>query len=118
MERDEGFRVELEVESGTARIRLLGELDMGSTDDLLSFVRTVPLDGGIPSLALDLEELSFVDSTGLRALLTIISESVARGHQVAVLRPRKSFLRIVELTGLATHFEPHLVAEGDGRLKT
>lgn len=118
MQADEGFRVEVEVESGTTRMRLLGELDMGATDGLLSFVRTVPLDGGVPSLALDLEDLAFIDSTGLRALLTIISESVARGHEVSVLRPRESFLRIVELTGLATYFEPHLAAEEDGRLET
>lgn len=115
MQGDDGFRVEVQIEDGIAHVRLLGELDMASSDDLLAFVRAVPLDGDRPSLALDLHELSFIDSTGLRALISIVSESVARGHQVSVLRPSASFLRLVELTGLSSHFEPHLAAERDGR---
>ena len=113
LQRNDEFRVEVEIADGTARLRLLGELDMGTSDEFLSVVRSVPLNGGRPSLALDLEALSFIDSTGLRALLSIVSESVARGHRVSILHPRPAFLRVVELTGLASHFEPHFAAGED-----
>jgi anti-anti-sigma factor len=57
-------------------LRLAGELDLAAEDDLLTAFRSASNDES--DVILDLSELSFIDSTGIRALVTIAQEASPR----------------------------------------
>ena len=86
-------------------LRLEGELDMATAPQLLAAVDPLVTDDG--DLRLELEGLSFVDSTGLRAFVTLASR-LTRGRLVLV-SPTNAVLRVLELTGL--HEVPAIAIE-------
>jgi len=79
-------------------VRLHGELDMGTRGELAPLRNTIMRK---PSeVVLDLTELSFVDSAGLRGLLNggrIAEESAVPFRCV---NPRPNIRRLFEITGL------------------
>lgn len=88
-------------------LRLEGELDLATAPHLLAAAE--PLIVGDGDMRLELEGLSFVDSTGLRAFATIASR-LSRGRLVLV-SPTNAVLRVLELTGL--HEVPAIAIETD-----
>lgn len=88
----------LEVDSqdhdGVRVLRLAGELDL-STADLL---RGAVGDHEGP-LVLDLAEVAFIDSSGVRALV-----DVSAGRVVGIHAPSEAVQRMLELTRLADRF--------------
>lgn len=88
--------------SGPATLLLVrGEVDMDTADQL---ERAVEGAGG--PLVVDLSRVPFMDSTGLRVVLTA---TVARGGELAfVLRSESPVLRLIELAQVEdrlSHFE-------------
>jgi anti-sigma B factor antagonist len=81
--------------SGPATLLVVrGEVDMDTTDQLEGAIERV---GG--PLVIDLSRVPFMDSTGLRVLLTA---SVARDRALSVvLRPESPVLRLLELAQVA-----------------
>ena len=59
------------------RLSLSGELDLASADDLGRLIRDVE-ETDVSRIVIDLSELSFVDSSGLQALLNARSRSDGR----------------------------------------
>ena len=55
-------------------------------------------------LTVDLRELEFLDSTGLRALLTLREECAANDCRLRVVRGGPSVQRAFEVSGLTAHF--------------
>lgn len=78
------------------RLVLSGELDLASTDRLLSASETIP-DGG--TLALDLSGLSFMDSSGLKAFMNLDRRSRREGWSLAIENPHGQVLRLLQLCG-------------------
>jgi anti-sigma B factor antagonist len=80
----------------TVVLHLEGDLDLVSLDRFEEAWRAALADGP-RSLVLDLEALRFIDSTGLRGLLSFHEAAAGR----LVLRaPGTAVLRVLELTGL------------------
>jgi anti-anti-sigma factor len=81
---------------------LSGELDLASAPLLQSEIeRAEKADTSV--VVLDLQELRFVDSTGLRIILSAHERSEERGHEFAVTRGSQQVQRILALTGLGEH---------------
>jgi anti-sigma B factor antagonist len=76
------------------RYALVGELDLASAPALVAAVEPA-IEGGAEQLVFDLEELSFIDSTGISALITISGRLGERG--LRVVRPQPSVARILRL---------------------
>jgi anti-anti-sigma factor len=77
-------------------LRLSGELDLATDESLLSAFRSVSYDGS--EVILDLSELQFVGSAGIRAFVTIAKEASPRG---LVLRsPQRAVRKVIDLTRL------------------
>jgi anti-sigma B factor antagonist len=77
-------------------LRLSGELDLATDESLLSAFRSVSNDGS--EVILDLSELQFVGSAGIRAFVTIAKEASPRG---LVLRsPQRAVRKVIDLTRL------------------
>ena len=75
-------------------LRLSGELDLATEEDLLIAFRSGSNDG--PEVILDLSELEFIDSTGIRAFVTIAKEASPRG--VVLRSPRRAVRMVINLT--------------------
>ncbi len=80
-------------------IRLAGELDLSSAPDLLTAV--FPLTAEPGDLRIDMSELSFMDSSGLQALLTM-AQALQGGIEL-VDAPR-AVRRVFEITGTLDRF--------------
>jgi anti-sigma B factor antagonist len=87
--------------SDGARILAVGgDLDLATSARLLDAV-TVALDDGATTVVLDLDEMTFVDSTGLGALVTCVKRAHERERGLAIVVPEDSPLtRLLALTGL------------------
>jgi anti-sigma B factor antagonist len=96
---------------GEVVVRLDGEFDV-SAEEL--FMRTVTLgiaQNGLSAVTVDLAGLTFVDSTGLHALLEVQRLAADRGARLVFTRVPLRIRRVMEISGVA----PKLAFEDDGR---
>ena len=80
-------------------VRLHGELDMGSCDLLTAVFAAVDLTE-VTHITVDLDDLEFVDSTGVQALLRIRALQREAGRQVQVRHPRPPVQRVFRVLGI------------------
>jgi anti-anti-sigma factor len=95
------FRIDaLESQSGLT-IKLAGELDSATSMRLLEhFDRALEaLDGR--ELVIDLDEISFIDSSGMRALILIERRAEEERIAVAIARPPSAVTELLQITGIA-----------------
>lgn len=78
-------RVQAYLEEGCSTLELAGELDMSSAPVLEQAAREIVVGGGVDELVLDLRELDFMDSSGIRALLVIKALCDEHGCEFSVL---------------------------------
>jgi anti-sigma B factor antagonist len=71
------FSVDVTTDDGWTTVAVAGELDLATADELSGAVRA-GLAGG--AVRLDLREVTFMDSAGVRALNTALRESAAEGR--------------------------------------
>jgi anti-sigma B factor antagonist len=96
------FRVQDLVCGRSHTLILRGELDLTAADCLEGVVFGLFVDG-ISRIALNLSRLTFIDATGLRALLSVHERCEQEGCEFSVTRPRGQVQRLLELTGAADH---------------
>ena len=92
------FRLTVLAAAGRTVVSAAGELDLATAPDFAATVLE-QLQGG--PVVLDLHELSFMDSTGVRMLDALLHESDTRGWRF-VVRPdlHRSVRQVLELTGM------------------
>ena len=81
-------------------LKLSGELDLATTPKLTKALGDQPLDAG--PVTLDLSELTFIDSCGLRGILALAS-SVNGNGPVVLLNPTTAVSRVFEILNLYEH---------------
>jgi len=85
---------------GGARIALAGELDIASAPDVEAAFGRLE-DGGPPGLiVLDLRELEFIDSTGLRTVVAADTRAREQDRRLEIVRGSDAVNRIFSVTGL------------------
>lgn len=87
-------------EGAHACLRLCGELDVATADDLTALLDQ-QFDRGRRLIHLDLSGLDFVDGTGLRALVEAHNRCLARGGTLILTHVGPLTARLLELTGLS-----------------
>jgi anti-sigma B factor antagonist len=80
-------------------LALEGELDVASAADAQKRMLQLELRRGA-QLVLDLSELTFMDSTGIRVILQAEQYASLHGAELVVVRPPEGVLRVLELVGL------------------
>jgi anti-sigma B factor antagonist len=93
------FEVQDSVCGGRHTLVLSGELDIVSAPELEAMSRMLCADG-ISGVALDLSKLTFMDSTGLRAILSVKEISDSHGYEFMLIPGPHNVQRLFELTGL------------------
>ena len=86
---------EIRPEPGGGRFKLVGELDLFSAEALLEEVRPVAEEDA--DIVLDLRELTFMDSTGVRSFVSI-SNRLSSGS-LTLEGPRSNVARVLRLVG-------------------
>jgi anti-sigma B factor antagonist len=91
------FEVEVQQRNGVAIVQPRGELDLATVETLSD-----TLDGidGAGRLVLDLRGLSFIDSTGLRLLVSLYQRSQRDGFELMLVAPAAPTDRAIQLCGL------------------
>ena len=92
---------ETEQDGNGARVALSGELDMAATFTLEQELDRLIDRERVRRLVLDLRDLTFVDSTGLRLLVQTDARAREGGFELALVRGRPEVQRVFELAGLA-----------------
>ncbi len=103
---DDQDALELHVaRAGTgAEITVHGEVDVHSCGDLEKALTDLA-DDGVVTVTLDLANVSFIDSSGLRALVVGHKALQDRGGGLVVANPSPSTARLLEVTGLDGLFD-------------
>lgn len=93
-------------------LALRGELDISTADRLQDTVTRLCVAEAARELTLDLRDLTFIDSSGLAAMVYAFRLCERSGCELAVIRGPQSVQDVFELTGL-TELLP-FGTEGDG----
>jgi anti-anti-sigma factor len=83
-------------------LHLTGELDLASSPVFERALEDADV-ASAPLLVLDLDELKFVDSTGLRVILLAHEGSRARGQEFAITAGSPQVQRLLSITSVAEH---------------
>jgi anti-sigma B factor antagonist len=98
------LEIETEVGDGLVRVALRGELDLSTVtkvDDELKRVEA----GGPGLIVLDLSRLTFLDSTGLRCLVTADQRARENARRVVLVRGPDAVQRVFAITRLEERLE-------------
>jgi anti-sigma B factor antagonist len=88
-------------EQEALRVRLSGELDMSSALTFDEQMRRIEEECGPEgTVLLDMEGLKFMDSTGLRLIVSAHQRAVRAGRHLAIVHTSKAIRRILKLTGM------------------
>ena len=85
-------------------VKLRGDLDLGSADDLRERLNGVALDGK-PEIVVDLRDLAFLDSSGLRELIVASRSAATIGRRFALIAGRDEIQRVFKISGTAERFK-------------
>jgi anti-anti-sigma factor len=96
-----GFHVQTNwLDGRVAEIIVAGELDMGTSPILREVIDVCCARAEIAKLIVDLHELSFIDSTGLRVLWSSHDKMLSVGGELCLRAPSAAVTRLLEVTRL------------------
>jgi anti-anti-sigma factor len=99
-----GFDLHVERRGPAAIMRLSGELDITAADLLVTRIKELADDS--PDLVvIDLREVSFMDSTGLRSLLLARARGSEEEWSLKLIRGPEPVHRVLELTRMDEVFD-------------
>jgi anti-anti-sigma factor len=87
-------------ESDSVRVAVSGELDLSSALVFEEELRRIEEQKAPSLLVLDLRSLKFMDSTGLRLILSAHARAINRGRKLAIVEGGEAIRRIFRLTGV------------------
>jgi anti-anti-sigma factor len=93
------FSIRVEQDGPGVALRLEGEMDIACVDAFQDAVRTCMANGST-DLLVDLSELTFIDSSGLRMLIELWERSRGNGLDVSILQGTGQVRRTLEIAGL------------------
>jgi anti-anti-sigma factor len=108
--QEQQLRIDVSREADRVVLALHGELDMASTPRLQSVIDAE--EATAKTIVLDLQQLQFIDSTGLRTILTTRERCREGGRAFAITRGSEQVQRLLSVTGLVDHL-PTVATPGE-----
>jgi anti-anti-sigma factor len=94
-----GFEVRVQPAREMVWVVPVGELDLATAPRLREEVQEL-IAVGFAQVIIDLRDLSFIDSTGLRLLLGLVSEAEQDGWQLSLVQGPDKVQRLFAMTGV------------------
>jgi anti-sigma B factor antagonist len=94
------FRVDVRSGQGRVILGLHGELDIAAAPQLGAEIARAQSESGSEAIVLDLADLQFIDSSGLRAILTAHERAREAGRELAVTPGGPQVARLLEIAGV------------------
>lgn len=101
------MRFDIEQESGSAVIRVSGDVDMVSSPALLKAAVGLLRDPGTVSLVINLSGVHFIDSAGVASLIEVLQVSRRRRAKLRLACLNDGPRDVLHLTRLLDVFEVH-----------
>lgn len=95
---EEFFGVDVVQTDGTAQVAVRGEVDVATAPRLWDAIDGV--DGDTRELVIDMSELTFMDSTGIRVLIRAHELLRSRGGRIVVRAPEAGVRKLLEVTSV------------------
>lgn len=92
--------------SGRDVLVVTGDVDLATAHELVAAAESWVASGVTGSVRLDLSGVTFLDSTGVSALLEIRRSAEAAGNEVVVVEQSSPVDRVLALAGIADLFAP------------
>jgi anti-sigma B factor antagonist len=93
------YQIEVERGNGRAVIRVSGEFDLAATEAVENALLSVEADAnGV--IVLDLRGVTFLDSTGLRAITSADHRAREAGHELRIVRGPEQVQKLLYVTGM------------------
>lgn len=88
-------------------VEVTGDLDIATAPSLSASLSEMQVWSARPGLlvVLDLSRLDFCDMSGLNAMAAANRRLAQRGAQLALLAPRRNFMRLLKAARLSGYFE-------------
>jgi anti-anti-sigma factor len=98
---------------GAKRLKMIGELDLAVGERLKEALRAAA--DAHDAVLVDLSELDFIDSSGLRVLVLALKHARDEGEELRIeRRVSPSVARVIELAGLSNYLWPdHASGQGE-----
>ncbi|WP_040495864.1 STAS domain-containing protein [Ilumatobacter nonamiensis] len=77
-----------------------GDIDAHTCPDLTAVLEPLPGDGDV---RVDTSSVGFMDSSGLRVLISAHQAAEASGRRLVIDRPSSPVIRLIEVSGLSDH---------------
>jgi anti-anti-sigma factor len=99
------WAVGLVTSSSAPHLVLSGEIDMAVAPDLRNAGAMMAKDVAPGRLEVDLGDVTFIDSSGLGALISVRNASRQSGARLVLVRVNPTVARFLELSGVKDSFE-------------
>jgi anti-anti-sigma factor len=87
------------------QLAVTGELDLGTAGRLRLVARAALSGRTGTTLSIDMAQVTFIDAAGVGALIAISNDAQAGGNIIAITRPSRCVVRILELTARMVNAE-------------
>lgn len=94
----EPFEITVEERDTFVLVRLSGEFDLAAVEAIETTL--LPLEARFGTVILDLRGVTFLDSTGLRAIVSADSRSRKDGFELKIVRGSEGVQKLLYLAGL------------------
>jgi anti-sigma B factor antagonist len=100
---EDNFKADLELNDSILKVSLTGRLDTISSPGLLALYREAESKGNITGICVDMKNLEYISSAGLRVLL-IMRKALAGDSDFSLINMSDQVKEIIETTGFDTIF--------------
>jgi anti-sigma B factor antagonist len=100
-----GFEVDVRMLRDSCDMVVCGEIDTQVADDLAAMGQLCLIEPGVRSLALDLSAVTFIDSTGLGAMVRIRNIALEFDKPLTLRNPSQRVVRLLQLAALDRVFQ-------------
>ena len=91
-------------ENGFWDVSLQGELDVSTADKLKEHLHNLA-DEKILDMKINLENLDYIDSTGLGAMIGVLKKLKTANKEIYIINPKSNVKKIFTITGLDKLFK-------------
>ena len=92
------FEMRAECSGDVGRLTITGELDIATAPQVEEAAGAM-LGEGVSELRIDLRDLTFIDSSGLRVLIALNNRATSEGWKLSLVRPSDRSMSVFQITG-------------------